>query len=82
MACVPIPSVPIPQLPPGVSIGVPIPSVEFDVTICCKLLSFSQVAPPLSLNVPLNPAIQAVITSTLQALQNYFDSLPLDCPRE
>lgn len=82
MACTPVPSVPLPSLPPGISIGVSIPSPSFDAALCCKLLGFSPSVPPIGLGVPLNPAIQVAIAGALQGLQNYFSQLAIRCPRE
>jgi len=82
MACIPIPSVPFPTLPSGITLTPPIPSVEFDAELCCKIAQFEATAPPVSIGVALNPAIAAAITAALQGVQDYLDALPLDCPRE
>lgn len=82
MACVPIPKVPIPELPLPLGIGITTPDIEFDPELCCKLLPFPIVLPPISLGLLFNPAVNAIIAANIKIVQDYLDALPLDCPRE
>lgn len=82
MACLNGPTLPVPTLPGGLSIAPPIPPFSFDLALCCKLLQFAPTAPPISFGVALNPAIQTIITQNIRIVQDFIDSLPLDCPRE
>jgi hypothetical protein len=78
--CLKIPIPPIPTLPPGLTLGVPIPVVSFDPALCCKILPFPLVTPPIPLPpLVLNPAVIAIINEKLTALNAYFDQLTIDC---
>lgn len=82
MPCTPGVTLPVPTLPGGISITPTIPDPDFDLTLCCKLLQFSPGAALPPFGIPLNPALFAAITSTLQSIQDYLDAIPLKCPRE
>jgi hypothetical protein len=83
MPCLPIASLPIPELPFPLTIGPPIIDIEFDPKLCCKLLPFPLVVPPIPLPPgTLNPAIVAVIQAQLASMNTYFDALPFKCPRD
>ncbi len=84
MACIPIPELPNPTLGLGLSIEPPsLPSFSGDVDLCCKILSFNIVPPPLPLPpFALNAAVTATLNNCIAAVQAYIDALPLDCPSE
>lgn len=83
MACLPLPTVPFPELPFPLTLGAAIPSFEFDPNLCCKLLPFPVVIPPIPLPVGvLNPGVVALVQANLQSMTAYFDALPFKCPRE
>jgi hypothetical protein len=83
MACVPIPPLPLIELPPGITLGASVPTLSFDETLCCKIASFSFATPPIPLPpLVLQPAIIATINTALAALAAYHASLPFDCPLE
>jgi len=86
--CVDLPHPPpVPPLPFPLTIAPTFPVVSFDAALCCKILPFPLVTPPFPLPPgTLNPAVvQAIVlslTNAMQAIQNYIDALPLDCPFE
>ena len=83
MACTPLPDIPLPSLPGGITLTPPDPGVSFDPALCCKLLPFPVATPPIALPVgTLSPAVIATLLETLQGIQDYLDGLPLRCPRE
>jgi hypothetical protein len=83
MACIPIPAVPLPELPFPLTFGVTTPPFDFDPALCCKLLPFPIALPPIPLPLgTLNPAVVGVIMANLQAMNDFVDALPLKCPRE
>jgi len=83
MACVPLPAVPVPTLPGGISLTPPAPpGISFDPELCCKLLPFPLATPPISLPPgTLNPAVIAAVTAILQQIQDFLDGAVLRCPR-
>jgi len=83
MACIPIPDVPLPTLPGGLTIAPSIPSQSFDPALCCKLLNMPAVTPPVGIvGTLLNPAVNAAIATAIKSVQTYLDALPHDCPKE
>jgi hypothetical protein len=84
MACIPIPTVAPPTLGLGLSLLPPaLPSINFGADLCCKLLQFSIVPPPIPLPpLVLNPAVLAALGPVFAAINAYLDALPLDCPLE
>ena len=83
MACIPIPDVPVPTLPAGISITPTLPSQDFDAALCCKVLQIEIKPPPIPIPpLLLNPAVNAVIATTIKGVQDYIDALPHDCPKE
>ncbi len=83
MACVPIPDIPIPTLPDGISLAPSFPSQSFDAALCCKVLDLEIKPPPIPIPpLLLNPAVNATIAATIKAVQDYIDKLPHDCPKE
>lgn len=83
MACVPVPSAPIPELPAPLSIAPPpLPSLPNIPNICCKLPPLPVQVPPVDLPVgTLNPAIVAIINANLKLVRDYLDALEIPCPR-
>jgi hypothetical protein len=84
MPCLPITLPSIPTIPSPLTLGIGLPSASFDPKLCCKLLPFPIVTPPIPLPPGVfNPAVVAVINAQLSALTaTYFNLLPLKCPRE
>lgn len=82
MGCTFAPLPPFPTLPPGITLGIPIPTPAFDATLCCKIIAFDPIVPPLPLPPFLATAAAAIITAQLALLEAYFDAIPFECPRE
>lgn len=83
MACVPIPDIPVPTLPAGISLTPTLPSFDFDENLCCKILQLELKPPPIPIPpLLLNPGVNAAIASTVKGVQDYIDRLPHDCPKE
>lgn len=82
--CLKGPTITPPTLGLGLSLEPPaLPSVNFNGELCCKLLQFSIVPPPIPLPpLVLNPGVATAIASVFSAVQAYLDALPLDCPTE
>lgn len=79
--CLPIPTIPKPSLPLGISLGFPSPSVTLDPALCCKLLPF-----PFNVTIPLpagtiNVAVLASIATYIDAANAWLDALQPTCPR-
>lgn len=85
MACIPLPTVPAPSLPAGITLGPPPtpPVPGADANLCCKL-------PPIPTPPPIPPipailmtgAVVAAFNKAVAGILSYLDKLPLDCPRE
>lgn len=82
MACIEIPTPVLPTLPGGLSLGVTLPGASFDVRLCCKILPFPAVVPPIPFSLPISPAFIATINSTIKSVQDYLDALAIPCPKE
>jgi hypothetical protein len=84
MPCTPLPTLALPTLPAPLTLTPPAPpSIDFDPSLCCKLLPFPVTTPPVPLPVGvLNPAVVAVLTQQMAAAQSFLDSLSFSCPRE
>lgn len=82
MPCTFSPLPPFPPLPPGLSLGIPIPSPSFNATLCCKILAFDPAIPPVPLPPFAAQAAAAIILAQLALLEAYFDAQPFPCPRE
>jgi len=83
MACIPIPDVPLPTLPDGITIAPTLPSQDFDPALCCKVLNLPVSTPPIGIPpVLLNPGVNAILKNAIKGVQSYIDQLPHDCPKE
>lgn len=83
MACTPVPDVPLPSLPGGITIAPTFPAQSFDPNICCKILNLPLGTPPLAIPPALlNPAVNTLIANTVKGIQDYVDQLQHDCPKE
>ena len=82
MKCTLLPSIPLPTLPGGISLGAALPSQDFGAELCCKILVFNVSTPPINLGVTLDPASLAALRTIINGVQDYIDQLPLRCPRE
>lgn len=82
--CLDIPILPVPPpLPLGLTIAPTFPVFSFNPALCCRILPFPLVTPPIPLPpFVLNAGVILVLTNAMQAIQNFLDSLPLDCPFE
>lgn len=83
MPCIPVIPLPDPQLPDGITLGLPFPTVDIEIPFpCCRL-------PPLfSLHIPnplgalvINPAFIQDIKVTLALIRAYLAKLQPKCPR-
>lgn len=84
MPCVSAPKPPIPSLPGGIKLEVPIPSVPNASVpnVCCTLPGLPSISIPTPLPPLLvNPAFVATLRAALSAAHDFFDQLPLTCPR-
>ncbi len=81
MACTLAPLPPFPVLPPGITLGVSIPSPPFNLTFCCKILDFGP-STIIPLGFGLSIAAAAIIGTEIALLESYFDAIPIKCPRE
>lgn len=82
----PIPKPPLPNVPTGLSLAPlipqpPIPDLNGAIP-CCVLppITIPPIPNPLGALVLTSPVLQALRAAVLAA-ENYFDSIPLDCPR-
>jgi hypothetical protein len=84
MPCLKAPTISLPALPSGFGFGLELPGASFDPKLCCKLLPFPIVTPPLPLTVgvPIPPAVVAAIATARATLLAYIDQLQVDCPME
>lgn len=84
MPCVPLPRLPLPTLPEGISISVPLPpfpAISID-SPCCLLPPLQTPKIPIPLPpLVVNPALVATIRAGLAAIEAYEAMIPLDCPR-
>lgn len=84
MPCVPVPKPPLPSIPKGLSLSAPLPSPP-QLTVkapCCILPALT--TPPIPAILPplaVNPGLVTTIREALKAIEDYFDQIPLDCPR-
>jgi hypothetical protein len=82
MPCIPIPPLPIPDLPDGFTLSLPFPTVDIDIPFpCCKLpplfsLHISNPLPPLT----VNPAFIQTIKAALKTAKAYYAKLQIRCP--
>lgn len=83
MPCIPPPQLPIPELPLPLTIAPPpLPSIEFDADLCCKIITLDLVPPPIPIPPgAINPAVVAVLRQNLKLVQAFLDKLPPSCPR-
>lgn len=71
-----------PQLPDGITLGIPIPPLpDLDLALCCKLPPLPDFIPPLPI-VTLNPAIIQAINLAISGLFGFFDGQQFECPLE
>ncbi len=87
MGCAVLPHIPIPTLPFPFTIGLPTtPPVNFDLNLCCKILSIHipplPIIPGLSELIVATPGLVSTIQNAIQAINAYIDLLPLACPLE
>jgi hypothetical protein len=77
---------PLPTLPTlggGFTLGVELPSQSFNAALCCKVLQFSVVTPPIPLgSLVFNPAVIGVLNAAINALNAYHDAFVFNCPLE
>ena len=83
MACIALPLPTLPTLSLGLTLGLDIPQFSFDPILCCKILPFPLVTPPIPLpTFVFNPAVIATINTYIAAINAYHDALSFDCPLE
>lgn len=89
MGCLVLPIPPLPTLPPGIGLGIPIPGPP-DLNLpdfCCKSPDINKFikanTPPLPYPyVLLNPAVIATLNGYITAVNTYLRSIPINCPLE
>lgn len=80
MACIDVPTIPVPTLPAGFSIpALPAPPA-IQAGVCCQSVSLAVVPPPLPIG-PLNPAFLLAVKEAIRTFQTFVDNLVPDCPR-
>ena len=84
MACVPIPQVVLPELGFGLSLAPPqLIEPSFDLTLCCKILSFTVPIPPIPLPpLVVNAGTAAILGQVTEAINAFLDQLTFECPKE
>lgn len=83
MPCLKLPTVTAPTLPAPLSLALSLPSVSFDLNLCCKLPPVPIPLPPIPLPaVVLNPAIIATLNAFIGQVVTYINSLSVPCPIE
>lgn len=86
MACVKLPTPPIPELPAPLSLKAPIPKpppIPGLPNFCCKLPPVKIPIPPIPIPaLVLNPAVIALLNQHIKTVLSYINSLPLNCPLE
>jgi hypothetical protein len=85
MPCIPIPEVPLPTLPDGISLGISTPPVQAEggVDICCINAAFKVDLPPVPLGGTLQlAAAVAVLRAAKKAIAEWRAKLTIPCPRE
>ena len=84
MACIDLPAPTIPVLGFGLSLEPPsTPPIDFDLTLCCKIAAIHIPAFPLPLPpFTVNASTQAITDAVMDAIQQFLDALPLECPKE
>ena len=83
MPCLKLPALPAPQLPAPLSLSLSLPSLSFDLELCCKLPPVPIQIPPIPLPpLVLNPAIIATLNAFITQVVQYVNSLSVPCPIE
>jgi hypothetical protein len=82
MACIDMPHPALPTLPGGIGVGFTLPGVSFDPKLCCKVVQYSLVLPPVPFGIPLNPGFIATINTTIGQVNDFFAQLAVGCPKE
>ena len=88
MACIPLPSVTLPQLPPGLSLTTPTASTTLAGVnvLCCKIPPIPLSIPQVTITVPIDPAVMAAVAAELDEVRelalSYLRAIPLPCDRD
>ena len=83
MPCIAIPTVTAPTLPEPLSIALSLPSVSFDLQLCCKLPPVPIPLPPVPIpGLILNSAVIATLNTFIGQVTQYINSLSVPCPIE
>lgn len=82
MPCLPVPSLPLPTVPEPFSLLPNLPTVpSLQADICCQSINLGTFVPPIPLPPLVLTGATALLTKAVQVVNNYVDSLPIDCPR-
>ena len=83
MACTPLPKVPLPTLPGGLSLTPPQPSASFNADLCCKMLPVPLATPAAPLPpLTINPGVIAIVNQVMSQITTFLNSLTIPCPKE
>lgn len=84
MACIPVPTAAIPELPAPLSVALPsTPAVPGIPGLCCKLPPVLNPIPPIPLgSLVLNSAIVEALNVYIDQVRAYVNALPFKCPVE
>lgn len=83
MPCLELPIPTLPTLGGGFTLGAAIPSFSFDAQLCCKILPFPIVTPPIPLgSLVFNPAVIATLNAAIATFNSYHDAAIFGCPLE
>lgn len=84
MACIELPDVSAPVLPPPLTITPPsLTTPGLDINLCCKMPPISIPSVPLAIPpIILNPAVIATLNAYIASAVDYINSLSLPCPLE
>jgi hypothetical protein len=83
--CIEAPTLAPPTLGLGLSLAPPaLPAFSGDLGLCCKTVPYSVPALPLPLPVGAltAPGVQASLNAAFDAINQYLNAIPPDCPLE
>lgn len=83
MPCLKLPAVTAPTLPAPLSLALSLPSVSFNIDLCCKLPPIPTPIPPIPIPpLILNPAIIAALNAFITQVVEFINAQSVPCPIE
>lgn len=84
MPCLELPIPTLPTLGGGFTLGASLPSFSFDPQLCCKILPFPVVTPPIAIALPVGVMAGAIASLNLAitAVNAFHDGFVFNCPLE